>query len=625
MSSAWNTRAVASSGGGGIGIQTVKFFGAVGDGTTDDTFAVLRSLAATGGAIFPTGVYRIDYSNPVTFDLTGIASCNFAALPGCAVRIITSGLAFYNPAFGGVLSNSGSTGSAPSKFPPLRISGITFDATSDTVGKSNSNLAVVQIDGAVLNSSISDFGVVEDCTFIMGGMITQLNEQASGGLQVLMATPGNRLTIQRCNFQGPGLLNEGGLLGVWLDSSLGALIDSCNFYSLERAISNSSSVAVTTALTISNCNIVGCGTGILLDNAVNCVINNCRVDRCGLPLDINSSNNIVATNSFFGSQPSQYAPVTYPISSSPEGVAAYSLRGFNATGAGTTGYFAWKVTTGCSVTTSLLTLVGSAASAKIGTVVLANDPQFTSALGAILVIQNCSQTGVVGNYKVVSYAQNKTTGDVNLTATPIGFTPTAHSFTSGADWLQGVSVPVGTAVHVHCDAMNGSRTNTSFKLSNCTMLQYPNYSGCATPTVWAVSNIANLSLTNYNSMVTGAEIINCASYAPGAVAPVNPTGLGFTGYTHFVLMCGGGGGVWTYARVATIYASTPAAAQGSNPIVTGSNITGTAVAWLSGLLLYSSTTMALVTSLQVYPDGVYFTPTTAAYAFPSNYSTSTNT
>lgn len=74
---------------------TVRDFGAVGDGAANDTAALQKSIAATGGMLLPKGVYRIDQTLEVKLDQTGFAAirgngdCRLVmAGSGPAIRLI---------------------------------------------------------------------------------------------------------------------------------------------------------------------------------------------------------------------------------------------------------------------------------------------------------------------------------------------------------------------------------------------------------------------------------------------------------------------------------------------------------------------------------------------------------
>jgi hypothetical protein len=167
---------------------SVKDFGAVGDGTADDTAAVTAALATGASVYFPEGTYKTDLQTLATAGQTlfgaGEKSIILAKTAGTDLLVVTANYVTICD----LRMNGAETGATNSKFAIatdaatpadyLEVSNVLFSGASSASGFSN----------AVKFDAGSDYGLVSDC------VIERLWGNTSGrGYGVLLA--GNNATI----------------------------------------------------------------------------------------------------------------------------------------------------------------------------------------------------------------------------------------------------------------------------------------------------------------------------------------------------------------------------------------------------------------------------------------------
>ena len=223
-------------------VVSVKDFGAVGDGVTDDTAAIQLALNASNNIVFPNGSYRI------TTQLTKVAD-NVNIDFGTAT-IINDG-----PTYTFVF---GTLNDLPQN-KNLLIAGGNFTQSNPSTS-SNRNYILIQ--------AISKF-VIDGCT---------LQNVSNGGITVYAGAEDG--VIQNVTINGKS--NYSTIRGIWLNgaTATGWSAQYVNTSSITRNATAFPLYAVKN-IKISNCSVILDAYGIYLINSWNCVISNCFVDISG--------------------------------------------------------------------------------------------------------------------------------------------------------------------------------------------------------------------------------------------------------------------------------------------------------------------------------------------------------
>lgn len=284
------TGAVARSGHSKFSdLLSVKDFGAVGDGTTDDSLAVNKATAAAaalnGAVFFPDGVY------------------NIAALG------IQSGRVFW-------VGNGNATLKGTVHYRQLNFPAVTTPLTRSA--------PYLYVDGLIFQAVGGDYGLK-----------VQSNEQAA--MQ-------SALTVINCQFFGQG--------GLWCQHIVGFEIAHCNFYNTARgtylegcaygvvtncAWYNQAATGVVLAdasdhgnsgvidrrggsqINFTQCSWFGCIYGLYLQHSTQVSLTSCVVDYCAVPLNVVGVRALRLSNSFFGASNNPVAALS--------GVAGYVTPG----------------------------------------------------------------------------------------------------------------------------------------------------------------------------------------------------------------------------------------------------------------------------------------------------------
>jgi hypothetical protein len=221
---------------------SVKDFGAVGDGTANDTAAIQAAFTASGNVVFPAGTYRMNSG-------VSLAANNISVDFGNAT-IVHGGT--------GTLFNFGTTSDAPI-YSGLQITGGTFTqsnpATTNDANyiriKGTSSFAV----RGVTARNVSNGGILVEAG-CENGLIEGVNIIGSSGFSTIR--------------------------GIWLAGSTASdfasqLVDTTSITRNATALP----VYAVKKVAVRNCNISGVQYGVYLMNARDCSIEGCNIDISG--------------------------------------------------------------------------------------------------------------------------------------------------------------------------------------------------------------------------------------------------------------------------------------------------------------------------------------------------------
>jgi len=159
-------------------VLSLKDFGAVGDGVTDDTAALSAFFAASPGnlCILPAGTYKI-----TSLISKALTNCQFVGVQGQTIITGSFGYAIFNMLASSNVSFSGITfqttytnatqdgGTAVFYSKDVSLSNIYFDKCTFTSPNANGNGLIIYLNTATGNSNICTDLIIENCTFINCG------------------------------------------------------------------------------------------------------------------------------------------------------------------------------------------------------------------------------------------------------------------------------------------------------------------------------------------------------------------------------------------------------------------------------------------------------------------------
>ena len=218
---------------------SVKDFGAVGDGVTDDTAAIQAALSASASVFFPDGSYLMNSGVSIVGDNIKVDFGSSTIINGGAGFLFTFGVSADTP------QNSG-----------LAITGGHF-IQSNPATTSNLNYILVR---AVENFSI------QDCI---------MKNVSNGGICIFAGAENG--VINNVNISGRTAYST--IRGIWLQGSTAS--DYSSQYVDTASITRNATAFATFAaknIKITNCSVTDVSYGIYLMNAWDCVIDNCHID-----------------------------------------------------------------------------------------------------------------------------------------------------------------------------------------------------------------------------------------------------------------------------------------------------------------------------------------------------------
>lgn len=364
-------------------VVSVKDFGAVGDGTTDDTVACQaasdRVKARGGGWVYwPKGTYKI--TAPITGDTAGVNHRG----AGRGVSIIKNAATTTN-----ALSISIGAGSTDSK---VVIQDLSITASTTSSGSaiviSNGNRPKLENVSVALHRTGFSLGSVTEAR-VIGCTVESTDDNASCvGISV-----GTRGRIEHCNIvcgttngTGVNLAGDARLIDSYIEkfgsgvglNSAGAQARGC-----VASTQNTSYTLGANGTQVESCLATGAGVGFSVGAFAGCGVPFCRASTCTTDLSVNASATLFDDRG---------AAFTGTVTNSATSPAIMPLRCFfsSTTTASFTPTFTPDISGGKNINILICT-----AGAGAVTVTMANHATATLATGDIMVFIMVAQNGPV--------------------------------------------------------------------------------------------------------------------------------------------------------------------------------------------------------------------------------------
>lgn len=242
-------------------IVSVKDFGAVGDGTTDDTTAVATAFAAvTAGSVllFPSGkTYKI---GNVNFSGKEITLLGYGATIACT----SATGAIYKTDHGN----------------KLRVLGLSFTGT----GTSRA-INLQQTPTATVYDEVE----IDQCSFTMGS-----------GVYGIYSIGSREIKVDRCTFY-----DSSGGSGIYFLQSVSPFVNKCIFkgtaYTARGVYYQGNGDGFCAGLILRDCEIMGYDKGLEVVGTQFLVVTGCTIDYCNNSVKLAAQNGANLSNNYFGS------------------------------------------------------------------------------------------------------------------------------------------------------------------------------------------------------------------------------------------------------------------------------------------------------------------------------------